>query len=314
MSQLTDAVRLRASYSLDIRAGNMFELFAHPQSIGTAATDPRTGNTLALYSVAEGNRNVQPEKGETRTAGFVFTPFQGFTSSIDWYYIRLKDVINQGLSNNQISALCVQGNAAYCEDLVFGHYPGGCTGPTLNSCPAGEPLTAIISTTLNSDWETQSGLDFLADYRVPFGPGALDFNVDSNYVFELRYNSLGSTCDPMNGLEFDQYIYPACAAGGVPKFRATVAVSYAQGPWLGSVQARGIGAAHLVSNWTSGLQVDDNDIPFQTYVDLRLSYRFDNGVPALRCHRQHFRPLSAGGAVQRELSDSLRGTVPRRHL
>jgi outer membrane receptor protein involved in Fe transport len=187
-------------------------------------------------------------------------------------------VINQGLSNNQITSLCVQGNAAYSEDLVFGHYPGGCQGPTLNSCPAGEPLTAIISTTLNSDWETTSGVDFLADYRMPFGPGALDFNVDSNYVFELRYSSLGTTCDSMNGLEFDQYIYPACTAGGVPKFRGTVAVSYAQGAWLGSVQARGIGAAHLVSNWTSGLQVDNNDIPFQTYVDLRLSYKFDNGV------------------------------------
>jgi outer membrane receptor protein involved in Fe transport len=26
------------------------------------------------------------------------------------------------------------------------------------------------------------------------------------------------------------------------------------------------------------VQVDNNDIPFQTYVDLRLSYKFDNGV------------------------------------
>ena len=139
-------------------------------------------------------------------------------------------------------------------------------------------LAGVIATAVNSDWETTSGVDFLADYRMPFGAGAFDFNLDSNYVFELRYNSLGTTCDPMNGLGFDQYLYPACAAGGVPKFRGTLSTSYAQGAWLGTIQVRGIGAAHLVSNWTSGVQVDNNDIPFQTYVDLRLSFKFDNGV------------------------------------
>ena len=57
-----------------------------------------------------------------------------------------------------------------------------------------------------------------------------------------------------------------------------MAVSYSQGGWLGTVQARMIGAAHLVSNWTSGVQVDNNDIPFQTYVDLRASYSFPFGL------------------------------------
>jgi iron complex outermembrane recepter protein len=49
VSQLTDAVRLRASYSLDIRAGNLFELFQPPSPIGTPALDPRTGGTSEIY-------------------------------------------------------------------------------------------------------------------------------------------------------------------------------------------------------------------------------------------------------------------------
>jgi outer membrane receptor protein involved in Fe transport len=278
VSQLTDAVRLRASYSRDIRAGNMFETFAQAQTIGTAGPNPKLANaSVPLFVVAGGNQNIQPEQAETRTAGFVLTPFQGFTSSIDWYYIRIKDVINQGFSVGQIVGLCEQGQGKYCADLVWGKYPGGCSSANINDC-ASNVLAGVIALAVNSDWETTSGLDFLADYRMPFGQGFLDFNLDTNYVFELRYNSLGTTCDPMNGIGFDQFLYQGCNPQGVPKFRGTFATSYAQGAWLGTVQLRGIGAAHLVSNWTSGVQVDNNDIPFQTYVDLRLSYKFDNGV------------------------------------
>jgi hypothetical protein len=39
-----------------------------------------------------------------------------------------------------------------------------------------------------------------------------------------------------------------------------------------------IGAAHLVENWQSGIQVDDNDVPFIDHWDARLSYKFDIGV------------------------------------
>jgi outer membrane receptor protein involved in Fe transport len=277
VSQLTDIVRLRASYSLDIRAGNLNELFESPSTIGTPAVDPRTGNTLQIYQIEEGNPKLLPEKGETRTAGFVFTPIQGFTTSIDWYYIRIKDVIGS-IPTSQVANLCKQGNATFCEYLTFGTYPGGCSGPTLNSCPAGLPLAAIATPAVNSDSQTTTGLDFLADYRMPFMGGSLDFNVDTNYIFSFDYTHLGTTCDALNGLSYDQANYPSCVAGQNVKFRGTVAVSYAQGGWLGTVQTRMIGAAHLVNVWTSGVNVDNNDIPFYAYLDLRLSYRFGNGI------------------------------------
>lgn len=281
VSQLTDMVRFRASYSRDIRAGDMYELFGQPQPIGQSNIDPRTCHpypsctSVPSFVVSEGNANVQPEFAETRTAGFILTPVQGFITSLDWYYIRIKNVINEGLPPSEIAGLCEAGQGAFCNDFIYGSSLNGCRGL---ACPLSEKLYGVVSQAVNSDWETESGMDFLADYRVPFGPGAFDFNTNLNYVFFLRYESVGSTCDPMNGVSYDQGDFPACIPQGVPKFKGNVAVSYSSGGWLGTVQARMIGAAHLVSNWTSGDQVDNNDIPFYTYVDLRASYSFGNGV------------------------------------
>jgi outer membrane receptor protein involved in Fe transport len=93
VSQLTDPVRFRASYSVDIRAGDLQEEFQTATTNGETGIDPRTGRNVPLLGVSYGNKNILPEKAETRTAGFVFTPIQGLTTSLDWYYIRIKDVI-----------------------------------------------------------------------------------------------------------------------------------------------------------------------------------------------------------------------------
>ncbi len=135
----------------------------------------------------------------------------------------------------------------------------------------------MLNLVQNIDSETTSGLDFLADYRMPFMAGAFDFNANTNYVFHYDYTHLGTTCDPANGIAPDQGDYPSCTQGN-PKFRGTVALSYTQGGWLGTVQARMIGATHLVTQWINMNEVDNNDIPFYTYLDLRLSYEFGNGI------------------------------------
>jgi iron complex outermembrane recepter protein len=161
---------------------------------------------------------------------------------------------------------------------MFSKYPGGCTGPTLNSCPPG-PLRAVFSIPLNSDEETTSGLDFNGDYRFPLSAGALSISSSMNYIFQERYISRpqGIQCDTANSLGNDTGIY--CGGlSGVPKFRGNVAFTYTQGGWLGTLQERMIGAAHLYTGWQSGVEVDNNDIPFIWYTDLRLSYKWDNGL------------------------------------
>jgi len=187
-------------------------------------------------------------------------------------------VINEGLGTTAVINFCKAGVAAYCEDIVYGTFANPCTGPAVNSCPTTLPLFGVISQAVNSDSQDTSGIDVLADYRMPFLSGAIDFNTVNNYVFMERYTTLGNTCDQLNSLAPDQYDYSGCNTTGNPKYKGTHAVTYSQGGWLGTIQARMIGATHLANNWTSGLQVPNNDIPFYTYVDLRLSYAFGNGV------------------------------------
>ncbi len=278
LSQLTDWVRFRGSYSYDIRAPDLFELFSAPTPILSAGTDPRTGLSVGFYGTTEGNPNLKPEDGETKTFGLVFTPVQGMNVSIDYFDILIRNAINEGFGAGVIEELCEEGQSSFCQDLMFTHYPGGCTGPTLNSCPAG-PLAAVFMQPLNSDEETESGLDFDGDYRFPIGAGALDFNSAMNYVFEQRYISRpqGIQCDIANSIGADATNF-YCPINGEPKFRGSVAATYTQAGWLATVQERMIGADHLYTGWQDGVNVDNNDIPFYWYTDVRVSYKFDNGL------------------------------------
>ena len=70
----------------------------------------------------------------------------------------------------------------------------------------------------------------------------------------------------------------ALVTGGVPKFKATLSATYAEGPWSGTVQTRMEGAAVLNNEWQSGVEVDNNNVPFNAYLDLRASYKWTDNI------------------------------------
>ena len=65
---------------------------------------------------------------------------------------------------------------------------------------------------------------------------------------------------------------------GVPKTHITLAATYTEGPWTGTVQTRYIGAAQLVNGWTSGVQIDNNNVAQVAYLDLRGTYRWNDNI------------------------------------
>src|SRR6185437_1202974 len=123
VTQLNNWLRFRGSYSVDIRAPNLYELFSVPQSEGGSLVDPRTGQSNNGFTLNVGNPNLVPEDAQTRTFGLVFTPVQGMNLSVDWYYIAITNVISQGYNATQILASCLNGSAQFCNLLYFGHYP-----------------------------------------------------------------------------------------------------------------------------------------------------------------------------------------------
>ena len=126
---MTDWVRVRASYSRDIRAPNLFELFSGPLPILGNIPDPRNpANTVAFFGTSIGNPKLQPEVGETKTAGLVFTPVQGLTFSIDWYNILIKQAINEGFGSSTIVAQCVAGRRSLLRGSGLRHIPRRLSG------------------------------------------------------------------------------------------------------------------------------------------------------------------------------------------
>ena len=62
-----DGLLLRGTYSRDIRAPNLFELFAGPQSGIGIVLDPVSGQSLNVARIVAGNPNLKPEKAKTLT-------------------------------------------------------------------------------------------------------------------------------------------------------------------------------------------------------------------------------------------------------
>ena len=110
-SQVNDDLRLRSTWSLDIRAPDLAELFGSGTSTLSSAVDPVTGKNVSIYTYLEGNSSLQPEIATTASGGIVLTPhwLEGLSFSADWYSINIKRSIYTA-SSTTVLAQCNAGN------------------------------------------------------------------------------------------------------------------------------------------------------------------------------------------------------------
>lgn len=289
-SQINDDIRLRASWSDDIRAPFISELFTSqpPQFNVPSAPDPHNGNAqTTITATVQGNPNLVPENATTISGGIVLTPrwIDGLRVSLDWYSINIKSAIF--IANTlQVIQLCAAGSAQSCSNIFFGFGATGgaiatseVDGNGVTRTDVGKFATAtngalnlVIGAPLNVASETTSGLDFQADYHMNLFGGELDWRLLGNYNDERTITRLGVTLDGAGSVGLDSPII----AG--PKFRSTLAATYSQGAWTGTLQGRFIGSARLVNTWVEGVNVDNNGVPAVAYLDGRLSYRWNDDI------------------------------------
>lgn len=183
--QANSMFKLRGTYSRDIRAPNLQELFASP----TARTNTvvlATGSTGFVESTI-GNTNLKPEKANTWTMGAVVTPpfIPGFTASFDYYDINIKDSIGSITAQNTVD-FCAAGQTAYCSNIIY----------------SGGTLQSIVIQPFNFASQHAKGFDIEASYRAPLSkisaslPGTLTVrgttthyiaNVVDNKIFPVNY-------------------------------------------------------------------------------------------------------------------------------
>lgn len=219
----TDFLRLRATRSRDIRAGNINELF-QTRNIGITASflNPINGKTGAINTISGGNPNLTPEIADTLTVGAVFQPHWGLTQglrvSLDYYKVDISDVI-ASVAAADIARRCAAGLQAYCDLIVFDA-----------TAPSG--ISTIASTPANLNRLKTTGLDLEVAYRVPIElvnlPGKLDIRSLTTWVDDLK------TIDAVSNVDRSG----SGALGGVPEYTSNLSLTYGIGRFSNTLTAK----------------------------------------------------------------------------
>ena len=282
-SRVDDNIKLRATWSLDIRAPLISDL-ASPGVVAISQLQYPLGSPSFQSTTAQGgNPNLQPEKAVTVSFGAVLTPqfIPGLSISLDYYTINIHGGIFSTDSQTIINR-CLQGEQIYCSLLHF--------DPTKNG---GLKPYQVDQLSTNAAAIRTSGIDLQANYAVDLFDGTLSWALMGNYTSELEQTAIGITYDQAGCL--GSPVSYACS--GIPKTHALLSTTYKEGPWSGTMTLRGYGAANL----TNGIQnlpatigrasisstgvitqgvgngnlLDTNTVNPVGYIDLALSYQWN---------------------------------------
>jgi len=218
-SQVNDDIRLRTSWSLDIRAPLISDLFSPGTLAQQTCTFPSNAPSYQCFQLQGGNRNLQPEKAVTVSGGIVLTPHwvEGLTLSADWYSINIHgSIFSTGFQT--VLNRCGAGETIYCGQLVTN---------------ASGQVTQVNVFPLNAASDSVSGLDFQTNYTRDLFGGVVDLRVVGNYTDQQSRSALGVTYDSAGALGAS----PDSYASAQPKFHGLLSATYTQGPW--SVTAQG---------------------------------------------------------------------------
>lgn len=204
-------VLFRYTRSRDIRAPNLFELFAGDQSAISFLIDPVTGQSANVPQVNSGNPDLTPEIAKTQTMGVVLQPrfLPGFSMSVDYYKVRLNDAINT-LTLQQIVNNCAA-NAGSPECSLI-------TRATPTSFP-----TQVRVAPANIAFLQTKGIDFDASYRTEVGPGNLSLRLYATRLLQWKQQLF--TGGPV--LKYTGINVVGSNPVGYPKWRGTLTADYA---------------------------------------------------------------------------------------
>ena len=321
----TAELRFRASYQRAIRAPNLIELY-NPEIVGliTSGDDPcapneftgivaatleqcmRSGVTAAQYGNGGstntipqgtgsqlsqklgGNPNLKAEKANSFSIGATLSPrfLPGFSGSIDYYQIKLKDAIGAIPPGLLLQGCLNTGNPFFCGKIVRNPADGGLTGATV----AGGGY--FIQTALNIGGAKINGIDTQLAYHraLRAGLGSLGFALNGALLLksETQPYPAATTYDCAG-------LYGALCATVNPRWRHALRTTWAT-PWNLEISAnwRFIGNVKLDNNDSNPLLfghtfLNQNTggptynyfnarIPNYSYLDLSASWTVRKGV------------------------------------
>ncbi|MEP6609510.1 MAG: TonB-dependent receptor [Burkholderiaceae bacterium] len=221
-------------------------------------TSPQNVPTFCAFSPAylqSSNKNLKPEKSDNFTAGFIWEPVKGWSSTFDWYYIKLKNQIIPVLQLPDFDAL---GNAVrdVPQIVTFGD---GHTGLS----PAG-PIAYISAPFVNALATTTSGFDLSSGYtwKLPDSSRLLT-SVTWNHIFTYDLKLTAGFKSRLAGTHG-----PTIISGdtGTPKDRAQATFQW----------TKGLFTATATVNYVGRFNVTDPSVP--NAADCQGSLNNNNGI------------------------------------
>jgi outer membrane receptor protein involved in Fe transport len=254
-------LRIRGTLSRDIRAPNLLELFnGGVATVGQTRDPTQSGSpNVSTRQITGGNPNLTPEIAKTRTFGAVFRPswFSGFSASVDYYKIAVRDAITN-VNTQQIVDQCfgvgVPQNPAACASIVRAN-PNNLIDAT------------IYTGGINAQRQTVEGVDYELSYRMPVDTlgGRLNGQLDLRALGSQRLTSetiLAGALTDILGTPADG-----------PEWRWLFSASYLQGPSRTTATVRYFGKG-VINNWPQGhpQSVDVNHYGEVAYLELAQNY------------------------------------------
>lgn len=252
-SEIIPGLLLRGTYSQDIRAPNIGDLFGPRTRNLTGVLDPFNDNTTTanIITFTGSNPNLRPETAKTIAAGFSYRPewLRGFGASVDYYNIKIDDAIST-LPFQRIVDQCFAGDASLCALI------------TRNSSNV---ITEIVGVALNVETVRISGVDFDASYQTGFAGGNLKLRAIATYLNKYEFKAPGA--DPVE----------QAGASSYPHWRGNLQINYSRGGTTLAISERMVGAHDRVILPTT---IDDNHVPASFYTNLTLRQEIATGGSA----------------------------------
>jgi iron complex outermembrane receptor protein len=264
-------IRFRATYSRDIRAPNLNELFAAGTSNTNNVNDPFNPqpngqpSNVQYQGFAVGNTALLPEKALTLGLGVVVQPafFPGFSASFDYYNIDIKDAIGSVSAQNIVN-FCFQGNTAFCDAITRGQIGGA------------NVITRIRISPFNTSVSLTRGYDVELAYNTPLSDwfdGA-----DGNLTFR------GLVTRALRDYSDNRINPPTENAGASnPRWKYNASLRYSMDPFSLGLSVRGRSAGKNTNAWvecttgcpvsnTTNITINRNQRDATTYTDFSFSY------------------------------------------
>ena len=226
----TKTLLIRGSYGKGFLAPSLFQLFT-PQAVGltnNGTSDPiRCPVTKDNYDCVTqfnlttgGNLLLKPEKSEQATAGMVIEPVRGLSFAVDYFKIRLNDVITTGVPYTTVLGdLATYGNlvSRAAPNAPFPNLPGR--------------ILKILQTNTNLGAVHIEGLDLEIHVKAPAQRwGVLRFDIAGTYF--LR-NDAQNPDGTYSGFISNQN--GASTSGVIPRWKHYASTTLDSGPWAGTL-------------------------------------------------------------------------------